>query len=136
MNSENNNILFQFGPLHGNVEIQEIHCKQPESFVEETTEKGEDIDNLKTLSIGQLVILFGSLFNLTLDASFTNQSQLSDLISRVSGKSSQSIRQKVMELAKMDSYTKQVKIDAELVAKLIEKLNPQLSREIRDLYID
>lgn len=136
MNSENNNILFQFGPLHGNVEKQEIHYKQPESFVEETTEKEDDINTLKTLSIGQLVILFGSLFNLTLDASFTNQSQLSDLISRVSGKSSQSIRQKVMELAKMDSYTKQVKIDAELIAKLIEKLNPQLSREIRDLYID
>lgn len=132
MNSENNNILFQFGPLHGNVEKQEIHYQQSESFVEETKEK----EDIKTLSIGQLVILFSSLLNVTLDASFTNQSQLADLISHVSGKSSQSIRQKVMEIAKMDSYTKQIKIDAELVAKIIEKINPQLSREIRDLYID
>ncbi len=88
------------------------------------------------LTIGQLVIMFSSLLNVSLNPGFDNQSALADIISRASGKDSESVRQKIMSLAKAKKPSKQTKQDAEIVAKMLETYNPQLASEIRDRYID
>ena len=88
------------------------------------------------LTIGQLVILFSSLLGVGLNPNFDNQSSLADFISHVSGFDAESIRQKIMQLAKSKKSTKQIKSDAEKVARMLDAYKPQIASEIRDKYID
>lgn len=109
-----------------------LHDKAPvvETPVKEVESKAG------SLTIGQLVILFSSVLNVGLDPVFDNQSSLATFIARVSGKEFESIRQKIMSLAKARKPTKQTKKDAEIVAKMLDTYNPKLAGEIRDRYID
>lgn len=81
------------------------------------------------LNIQQLILLFMEMLDLTLDPTFTNQSELARLIAAVSGFKFESIRPKI---AKGISYDKkQVKQDAQRVASLLEKVKPGLAERIR-----
>ena len=92
---------------------------------EEVEEKAEE----NRLNIQQLILLFMEILDLTLDPTFTNQSELARLIAAVSGFKFESIRPKI---AKGISYDKkQVKQDAQRVASLLEKVKPGLAERIR-----
>ena len=81
------------------------------------------------LNIQQLILLFMEMLDLTLDPTFTNQSELARVIAAVSGFKFESIRPKI---AKGISYDKkQVKQDAQRVASLLEKVKPELAERIR-----
>ena len=88
------------------------------------------------MTIGQQVLLFSELLETGLDPSYDNQSQLADFIAKVTGGNAESIRQKIIDIAKMSDYTKQIKKDAEVVAKLIEPYKPKLATDLRNYYID
>ena len=82
------------------------------------------------------MLLFSELLETGLDPSYDNQSQLADFIAKVTGGNAESIRQKIIDIAKMSDYTKQIKKDAEVVAKLIEPYKPKLATDLRNYYID
>lgn len=88
------------------------------------------------LTISQQVLLFSELLGTGLSSTYDNQSQLAEFIAKVTGGNQESIRQKIIEIGKMSDYTRQVKADAELVAKLIEPYNLKLAKEIRAFYVD
>ena len=88
------------------------------------------------LTISQQVLLFSELLGAGLSSTYDNQSQLAEFIAKVTGGNQESIRQKIIEIGKMFDYTRQVKADAELVAKLIEPYKTKLATEIRNFYID
>ena len=88
------------------------------------------------LSIGQQVLLFSELLGVGLDPTYDNQSQLAEFIAKTTGGNPESIRQKIIEICKMSDYTRQVKNDAELVAKLLEQYKPRLANDLRSFYID
>ena len=88
------------------------------------------------LTISQQVLLFSELLGTGLSSTYDNQSQLAEFIAKVTGGNQESIRQKIIEIGKMSDYTRQVKADAELVAKLIEPYKTKLATEIRNFYID
>lgn len=117
-----------------NVMIDEIGLNDKALVVESPVKEVEGKSG--SLTIGQLVILFSSVLNVSLDPTFDNQSSLATFIARVSGKEFESIRQKIMSLAKAKKPGKQTKKDAEIVAKMLDAYNPQLASEIRDRYID
>lgn len=96
---------------------------------EEKAEVGEEKAEEGRLNIQQLILLFMEMLDLTLDPTFTNQSELARLIAAVSGFKFESIRPKI---AKGISYDKkQVKQDAQRVASLLEKVKPELAERIR-----
>lgn len=152
MNEEKNptQIAFNFGPVNGNVEKQEIHmterpnpkqaeeadgCCSTTTDARSTEAAGQKTDtpeeeNAEGLSIGQLLILFEAALDVTLDASYTNQSALAELISKVSGKKQSSVRQKIC--AGLDYDKPQTRRDAELVASLLDALKPSLAQKIRN----
>ena len=117
-----------------NVMIDEIGLNEKAPVVESSVKEVKS--KAGSLTIGQLVILFSSMLNVSLDPTFDNQSSLATFIARVSGKEFESIRQKIMSLARAKTTTKQTKKDAEIVAKMLDSYNPKLASEIRDLYID
>ena len=88
------------------------------------------------LTISQQVLLFSELLDVGLNPTYENQSQLAEFIAKVTGGNPESIRQKIIDIGKMSDYTRQVKIDAELVAKLLEPYKPKLATDLRNFYID
>ena len=151
-NDDNNNkatqIAINFGPVNGNVIEQHIHPVQPTQPTEPATAEPKDEDTQATaaaqepaaanqLSISQAVILFSALLGEPLESGFGKQkSKLADLISRVTGYKSGSVRQKIMEIGKMDEYPLHIQQDAELTAKIIEPYNSQAASDIRITYLD
>ena len=81
-------------------------------------------------------MLFSELLDVGLNPTYENQSQLAEFIAKVTGGNPESIRQKIIDIAKMSDYTRQVKTDAELVAKLLEPYKPKLATDLRNFYID
>ena len=99
-------------------------------------EKGASRKRTDGLSIGQQVLLFSELLGAGLDPTYDNQTRLADFIAKTTGGNPESIRQKIIDISKMSDYTKQVKSDAELVAKLLEPYKPDLANDLRTFYID
>lgn len=126
--NDNSESVITISPEGTKVE-QHIHPQVPET-------KSGSRKQPNCLSIGQQVILFSELLGIGLDPTYDNQSQLADFIAAATGGNRDSIRQKIIDIAKMSKYTRQVKTDAELVAKLIEPYKPILASNLRDLYID
>lgn len=126
--NDNSESVITISPEGTKVE-QHIHPQVPET-------KSGSRKQPNCLSIGQQVILFSELLGIGLDPTYDNQSQLADFIATVTGGNPDSIRQKIIDIAKMPEYTKQVKKDAEVVAKLIESYKPKLATDIRNFYID
>lgn len=101
-----------------------------------TEEKSGILKRSGGLTISQQVLLFSELLGAGLDSNYDNQSKLAEFIAKVTSGNKESIRQKIIEIAKMTDYTRQVKADAEFIAKLLEPYNLKLAKEIRAFYVD
>lgn len=145
-------IAFNFGPVNGNVLQQHIHTPPPSQAAEscgqgsdnaepqdksETRDKTESSEPGNRLTIAQAVILFSALLGEPLEQGYgKHKTQLAELISQVTGYKAGSIRQKIMEIGKMDVYPHNIQQDAEAVAKLIQPYNSQVASDIRITYLD
>lgn len=117
-------IAFNFGPVNGNVEKQEIHLDKP-------VDKGDDVAGGRgVLSVKQLIILFMEMLDVTLDASGINQSALAKLIAQVSGYAENTVRPKIAKGVDYDA--KQTRQDAERIAALLDGIKPELAEKIRN----
>lgn len=131
-------IAFNFGPVNGNVEKQEIHLDKPVDKGDKS-DKGDDVvgDNVVgdkgddvaggrgVLSVKQLIILFMEMLDVTLDASGINQSALAKLIAQVSGYAENTVRPKIAKGVDYDA--KQTRQDAERIAALLDGIKPELA---------
>ena len=144
-------IAINFGPVNGNILQQHVHPVQPPQTSDKDSEAqaAESVDcqpqttnpsdspASKKLSISQAVILFSSLLGEPLEQGFgKHKTQLAELISAVTGYSAGSIRQKIMEIGKMDVYPHHIQQDAEIVEKIIRPYNAQIANDIQITYLD
>lgn len=142
-------IAINFGPVNGNVIEQHIHPVQPKGESRGQVHNPADARDHATctpdspapepkkLTISQAVILFSSLLGEPLEQGFgKHKTQLADLISAVTGYSAGSIRQKIMEIAKMDVYPHNIQQDAAIAEKIIKPYNSQVASDIRITYLD
>ena len=105
-------------------------------YPQASEEKSASRKRTDGLTISQQVLLFSELLEVGLDPTYDNQSQLAEFIAKVTGGNPESIRQKIIDISKMSDYTRQVKTDAELVAKILEPYKPKLATDLRNFYID
>lgn len=95
------------------------------------------LEKTKQLSISQAVIFFSALLGEPLESGYGKQkTKLADLISAVTGYKAGSVRQKIMEIGKMDVYPHNIQQDAEIVEKIISPYNSQVASDIRITYLD
>lgn len=131
-------IAFNFGPIHGDVQQQTIYTQprqEEQARAEEEPQEAEPASS--QLSISQVVILFSALLGEPLEQGYGKQkTKLAELISQVTGYKAGSVRQKIMEIAKMRVYPHHIQQDAETVAKIIEAYNSQAANDIRITYLD
>lgn len=133
-------IAFNFGPVNGNVEKQEIHLDKPVDKGDNVVgdkgdnvvgDKGDDVAGGRgVLSVKQLIILFMEMLDVTLDASGINQSALAKLIAQVSGYAENTVRPKIAKGVDYDA--KQTRQDAERIAALLDGIKPELAEKIRN----
>lgn len=134
-------IAFNFGPVNGNVEKQEIHLDKPvdKGDKSDKSDKGDNVVGDKgddgpggrgVLSVKQLIILFMEMLDVTLDASGINQSALAKLIAQVSGYAENTVRPKIAKGVDYDA--KQTRQDAERIAALLDGIKPELAEKIRN----
>jgi hypothetical protein len=131
-------IAFNFGPVNGNVEKQEIHLDKPVDKGDKSDkgdnvvgDKGDDVAGGRgVLSVKQLIILFMEMLDVTLDASGINQSALAKLIAQVSGYAENTVRPKIAKGVDYDA--KQTRQDAERIAALLDGIKPELAEKIRN----
>ena len=131
-------IAFNFGPVNGNVEKQEIHLDKPVDKGDKSDkgdnvvgDKGDDVaGGGGVLSVKQLIILFMEMLDVTLDASGINQSALAKLIAQVSGYAENTVRPKIAKGVDYDA--KQTRQDAERIAALLDGIKPELAEKIRN----
>ncbi len=127
-------IAFNFGPVNGNVEKQEIHLDKPvegDKGDNVAGDKGDDVAGGRgVLSVKQLIILFMEMLDVTLDASGINQSALAKLIAQVSGYAENTVRPKIAKGVDYDA--KQTRQDAERIAALLDGIKPELAEKIRN----
>lgn len=125
-------IAFNFGPVNGNVEKQEIHLDKPVDKGDNVVgDKGDDVAGGRgVLSVKQLIILFMEMLDVTLDASGINQSALAKLIAQVSGYAENTVRPKIAKGVDYDA--KQARQDAERIAALLDGIKPELAEKIRN----
>lgn len=128
-------IAFNFGPVNGNVEKQEIHLDKPVDKGDKSDDvvgdKGDDVPGGRgVLSVKQLIILFMEMLDVTLDASGINQSALAKLIAQVSGYAENTVRPK--KAKGVDYDAKQTRQDAERIAALLDGIKPELAEKIRN----
>lgn len=128
-------IAFNFGPVNGNVEKQEIHLDKPVDKSDKgddvVGDKGDDVAGGRgVLSVKQLIILFMEMLDVTLDASGINQSALAKLIAQVSGYAENTVRPKIAKGVDYDA--KQTRQDAERIAALLDGIKPELAEKIRN----
>lgn len=105
-----------------NVEKKVVNKEHPTGG--EQGEEEEDCGDLFTNR--QLVLLFMAAFDLK--GNSFSQVKLSELIHKVSGKSTASIRQTIMK--KIDFKQQKTKDDASLVAGLIKEISPQIAEKL------
>lgn len=77
----------------------------------------------------QLIILFENLLNVALQSEYTNISAFADLISRVSGRSSGSVRQKIMAGNSYDDVS--IKQDVRKLIALVEPISKEKAEILR-----
>lgn len=80
----------------------------------------------------QVVIMMTALMDISLSAEYTNQQQLARLLSSLTGRSTKSIRQTIMKLAKEGIETTEACRDCFLVADLLEPFCPIIAQHIRN----
>lgn len=112
---------------------QEIHVekRQKENNEPNKSEASKASDPTQ-LSNRQVIILLTSLFNIALSPEYTNQKQLAIMISRITGRSMESIRQTIMNIAKNGLETEQARKDMLIVAETIEPISKRLADRLRN----
>ena len=85
---------------------------------------------LSRLTNRQQIILFEMLLNIPLTTEYTNISALSKFLSKVSGNSPDSIRQRIMK--GIDYDDEQVKKDVEILATLLEPISVEIAKKMRE----
>ena len=85
---------------------------------------------LSRLTNRQQIILFEKLLNIPLTTEYTNISALSKFLSKVSGNSPDSIRQRIMK--GIDYDDEQVKKDVEILATLLEPISVEIAKKMRE----
>lgn len=135
LNSSNNSPIINFGMTNigcdqSNAKFQTVVQQPPQNVDTASTETIEEEPEVGQLTTQQLVILFEALLDVSLDPQYTNQSALANLLSRISGYKPNSIRQKIT--SGVDYDKPQVKMDAQLVASLLDKIKPDLAEKLRN----
>lgn len=92
------------------------------------TENQEDGERLTNR---QMAILISQLLNVTLTPEYTNINALAKLISMISGKSEESIRQTLMSLSKKDFEDNNVQKDIDKIVDLLNNIHSKLGDEFR-----
>lgn len=121
------------GINHGEINIDKqvnVDMKPAEKPAAAPETKEADTAREGMLTIQQVVMLFETVLDVPLDASFTNLSELAVLLSRVSGYKSESIRVKIAN--GIDYEKPQARKDAELLAALLENIRPDLALKLRN----
>jgi len=137
-------IAINFGPVNGHIKEQHIHPVQPTAAAGQAYDAPDGTANQQTspqdgakLSIGQAVIFFSALLGEPLEQGYgQHKTRLAELISQVTGYKAGSVRQKIMEIGRMDVYPHHIQQDAEMVAKIIQPYNAQAASDIRITYLD
>lgn len=128
-------IAFNIGSVNGNVGQQNFYNSKEDD--EESPDLQEPLEKPNQLSISQAVIFFSALLGEPLESGYGKQkTKLADLISAVTGYKAGSVRQKIMEIGKMDVYPLNIQHDAEIVEKIISPYNSQAANDIRITYLD
>jgi len=89
-----------------------------------------DGKKVEQLTNRQQIILFEQLLDVPLTSEYTNVKALATFLSRVSGNSAGSIRQRIM--AGIDYDDEQVKKDVELLAEIIEPISAKIAEKMRN----
>lgn len=112
---------------------QEIHVekRQKENNEPNKSEVSKASDPTQ-LSNRQVIVLLTSLLNIALSPEYTNQKQLAIMISRITGRSMESIRQTIMNIAKNGLETEQARKDMLIVAETIEPISKRLADRLRN----
>ena len=80
----------------------------------------------------QVIILLTSLLNIALSPEYNNQKQLAIMISHITGRSMESIRQTIMNIAKNGLETEQARKDMLIVAEILEPVSKRLADRLRN----
>ena len=97
----------------------------------ENRQEAANEGNIVQLTNRQVIILMASLMGISLSPTDTNHSELSRLLSRITGRSPQSLRQSIMSYARDGLDKAGAKRDAQQVASLIEHFCPDIAERIR-----
>ena len=97
----------------------------------ENQQEAANEGNIVQLTNRQVIILMASLMGISLSPTDTNHSELSRLLSRITGRSPQSLRQSIMSYARDGLDKAGAKRDAQQVASLIEHFCPDIAERIR-----
>ena len=112
-------------------EIEEVLDTTP-NIQQGIPQKKEDNETKAIqLTNRQLMILFDLFLNKCFSTEFCNQRALATLLSRVSGRSEGSIRQKIRE--GVDYEIEDVRNDVNLLAQLLEPIDNTLAKKMRNL---
>lgn len=95
-----------------------------------TPEEGEEA--AQQLTNRQIVIMMTGLLDLSLSPEYTNQKQLAQFLSRLTGRSENSIRQTIMNLAKTGIETPQARKDSLIAADVLAPMCPQVASRLRN----
>lgn len=99
----------------------------------EILEEEEDCaQSLSQLTNRQIVIMMSGILDISLSKDFTNQKQLAIFLSRLTGRSMQSIRQVIMNLANNGSETDQAHKDYRIAADTLEPINKKIASRLRN----
>lgn len=98
----------------------------------------QGISSPEQLTITQSIFLFAGLFDVSLDKDYTSQSKLAELIGRITPYDSESIRTRISELQKLhekDAFTRKIREDIELAAKIIDDYSGLKHNHLREEYL-
>ena len=92
----------------------------------------EDASDANQLTNRQVVIMMAGLLDISLSPEYTNQKQLAQFLSRLTGRSEQSIRQTIMSLAKTGIETPQARKDSLVAAEVLEPVCGKVASRLRN----
>ena len=105
----------------------------PEPTSRNEEEKKSTDGQSEQLTNRQLMILFDLFLNKGFSTEYCNQNALATLLSRVSGRSMGSIRQKIRE--GVDYEVEDVRNDVNMLAQLLEPIDESIAEKMRKLIV-
>lgn len=110
-------------------------CKEYHDDYKDADNHDKEEDNANSpsqLTNRQIVIIMTSILDMPLSKDFTNQKQLAIFLSRLTGRSMQSIRQTIMNLANKGADTHQAHQDYHIAADALEPINKKMASKLRN----